>query len=145
MSGELVVSDVMTRDVVKVKPSATIVEAARKMAENNVGSVIVVDEKDDRLVVGILTEGDIVFRVVAEGRDPRTTLVEEVMTKNPIVVSEDTPLHIAADLMRRKNIGHLPVVDSAGRLVGIVSRSDIVRISPGLIELLYVSQSEEME
>ena len=143
MSSELVVSDIMTRDVVCVKPSDTVVEAARKMAENRVGSVIVVDEADERMVIGILTEGDIVYRVVAEGKDPRVTRVSEVMTRNPIVVSEDTPLHIAAELMRRRNIGHLPVVDKNGRLVGIISRSDIVRISPGLIELLYVTQSEE--
>ncbi len=142
VAGELRVSDVMTREVVTVSPRDTIVEAARRMAENRVGSVVVVE---DERVVGILTEGDIVVRVVARGLDPYKTLVRDAMTPNPVTVSENTPLHLAADLMRRRGIGHLPVVDSRGRLVGIVTRSDIIRIAPGLIELLYLRGEEGEE
>ncbi len=133
---ELRVSDAMVSRVVTCKPSETVADAARKMAENDVGSVIVVDDKG--LIIGILTEGDIVRRVVAKGLDPRTTLVKHVMTPNPITIYEDAPLSAAADLMSRKRIGHLPVVDRDDRLVGIITRSDIIKYAPGLIELLYI-------
>jgi len=134
--GELKVSDVMTSSVVTVKPDETIVDAARKMAENKIGSVVVVDDKG--IIIGILTEGDIVRRVVARGLDPSQTPVEAVMTKNPITIFEDADLAAAAELMREKGVGHLPVVNEEGRLVGIITRSDIVRIAPSLIEILYI-------
>lgn len=133
---ELKVSDVMTSNVVTVKPDETIVDAARKMAENKIGSVVVVDDKGT--IIGILTEGDIVRRVVARGLDPSQTPVEAVMTKNPITIFEDADLAAAAELMREKGVGHLPVVNEEGRLVGIITRSDIVRIAPSLIEILYL-------
>ncbi len=133
---ELKVSDVMTSNVITVKPDETIVDAARKMAENKIGSVVVVDDKGT--IIGILTEGDIVRRVVARGLDPSQTPVEAVMTKNPITIFEDADLAAAAELMREKGVGHLPVVNEEGRLVGIITRSDIVRIAPSLIEILYL-------
>lgn len=135
---ELSVSDVMTVNVVTVRPDETAVEAARKMAENDVGSVVVVDEKGT--ILGIVTEGDIVRRVVARGLDPSKTRVEDIMTRNPVTIYEDATLAAAAEYMREKGIGHLPVVNEHGRLVGIISRSDIVRIAPGLIEILYLRE-----
>ncbi len=133
---ELRVADAMVPRVITCKPDETIADAARKMAENDVGSVVVVDEKG--LIIGILTEGDIVRRVVAKGLDPGRTLVKHVMTPNPITIYEDAPLSAAADLMSRKRIGHLPVINKEEKLVGIITRSDIIRYAPGLIELLYV-------
>ena len=133
---ELRVADAMVPRVITCKPDETVADAARKMAENDVGSVVVVDEKG--LIIGILTEGDIVRRVVAKGLDPSRTLVKHVMTPNPITIYEDAPLSAAADLMSRKRIGHLPVINKEEKLVGIITRSDIIRYAPGLIELLYV-------
>ncbi len=134
------VSDVMTVNVVTVRPDNTVVEAARKMAENGVGSVLVVDERGT--LIGILTEGDIVRRVVARGLNPAETHVEEVMTRNPVTIYEDAALDAAAELMRERGIGHLPVVNEKGRLVGIITRSDIVRIAPSLMEILFLKTGE---
>ncbi len=140
MSAELKARDAMTRNVVTASPDETVVEAAKKMDENRIGSVVVVDS--DGRVIGVLTEADIVRRVVARGLDPRTTRVADVMTPNPVTVNEDTPLTYVADLMRSKDIGHIPVVDEAGKVVGIIARSDIIRFAPELIEIVYVrSQS----
>ena len=75
---------------------------------------------------------------MAKGLDPGRTLVKHVMTPNPITIYEDAPLSAAADLMSRKRIGHLPVINKEEKLVGIITRSDIIRYAPGLIELLYV-------
>ncbi len=138
MAGELRARDAMTRDVVTARPGETVVEAARKMERHRVGSVVVVSEEDDRRVIGILTESDIVRRVVARGLDPNSVRVGDVMTPAPVTVREDTPLTYVADLMRSRDIGHIPVVDEAGRLVGIIARSDIVRFAPELIEIVYV-------
>lgn len=137
---ELKVSDVMSTDLVTARPDETVVDAARKMAEEGVGSVLVVDEKGTLL--GIVTERDIVVRVVAKGLDPSRTSVGEIMTRNPITIFEDARLSDAAELMRSKRIGHLPVVNREGRLVGIVTRYDIVRIAPGLIEVLFLRSEE---
>jgi len=94
-------------------------------------------------VIGILTEKDLVTRVVAENLDPSRTRVREVMTLNPITVYDDTPLETAARLMIEKGIGHLPVVDKAGRLVGILAKSDILEFTPELIEILYLKKGSE--
>jgi CBS domain-containing protein len=136
---ELRVSDIMTTDVVAAKPDETVVDVARKMAENRIGSVVVVDENGT--IIGIVTEGEIVRRVIARGLDPSSTVIETVMTRNPVTIYEDASLADAAELMRRKGIGHLPVVNEKGRLVGIITRSDIVRIAPSLISILYLRES----
>ena len=117
------VSEVMTRDVVTVSPGASVREAARLMAERNVGALPVVGE-GGRLV-GILSERDIVRRVVAAGRDPDSTRVSEVMTPDPVTVRPDYTLADALRVMAQLNVRHLPVVDEGGRLVGIISVRDI--------------------
>ena len=145
LAEQLRAKDVMTSELVTCFPDETVVDAARKMSEYKVGSVLVVDRANPSRLVGILTEGDIVHRVVAKGLHPAKVKVEEIMTKDLIVVNENTPLHLVADLMREKNIGHVPVVDAAGKLKGIIAKSDIVRIAPSLIERLYIIGGSETE
>ena len=137
----LLVRDVMTRDVVTIDPDEPVVEAARLMKKHDIGSVVVVSPRGE--VLGIITEKDLVTRVLAENLDPVKTTVREVMTPNPIMVYEDTPLDIAARLMSERGIGHLPVIDRAGRLVGILAKSDIIEFTPELIEVLYLKRAEE--
>ncbi|HIC98879.1 MAG TPA: CBS domain-containing protein [Pyrodictiaceae archaeon] len=145
LAEQLRAKDVMTNELITCFPNESVVNAAKKMSEYKVGSVLVVDRANPDRIIGILTEGDIVRRVVAKGLHPAEVKVEDVMTRDPVVVDEDTPLHLVADLMREKNIGHVPVVDAAGRLKGIIAKSDIVRISPGLIERLYIMSESETE
>ncbi|HIP66109.1 MAG TPA: CBS domain-containing protein [Pyrodictium sp.] len=145
LAEQLRAKDVMTSELVTCFPDESVVDAARKMSEYKVGSVLVVDRANPSRLVGILTEGDIVHRVVAKGLHPAEVKVEEIMTKDPIVVDENTPLHLVADLMREKNIGHIPVVDASGKLKGIIAKSDIVRIAPSLIERLYIIGERETE
>ncbi len=138
---EMRVSDVMTTELVTARPDETVVEAARKMAENAVGSVVVVDDRGTLL--GIVTERDIVVRVVARGLDPSKTLVGEIMTRNPVTIYDDASLSAAAELMRRKRVSHLPVINEEGRVVGMISRSDIVRLAPSLLEVLFLHEEQE--
>lgn len=130
----LLVRDVMASDPVTVPPSINVQEIAKIMKEKNIGSVIVVE---NNRMVGIVTEEDLIRRVLAEGRDPIRTRAVDVMTRPVVYVSPDTELKEAALLMARLNIGHLPVVEG-NRVVGIIAEYDIIRLTPELIELLYM-------
>ncbi len=119
---EFRVSDVMNRNPVVINPDTTALEAAKIMADMGIGSLPVI-HSSGRLV-GIVTERDLVVKVLARERDPRTP-VREFMTRNLILIKEGEPVTIALQLMSRFNIRHLPVVDDKGNLIGILSLKDI--------------------
>ncbi|MZP43713.1 CBS domain-containing protein [Heliobacterium gestii] len=111
----------MTRSISAVRPDETVIEAARIMSKLNVGAVPVVE---GQRCVGIITDRDIVLRVVAKGMDPRGTTTQRAMTSDPITGTPDMDVHAAADLMSDKQIRRLPIMEN-GRLVGIVSLGDL--------------------
>ena len=113
--------DLMTTDVRTCTPDTPVSEVARIMEEIDSGFVPVVDAGE---VTGVITDRDIVLRVVAKDRDVRTTTVRECMTSPAITAGPDTDAHEAADLMARKQIRRLCVVDG-GRLVGVVALGDM--------------------
>jgi CBS domain-containing protein len=115
------VSEAMTAQVVTAKPSATIAEVARTMAEIESGAVPVID---DGKVVGLVTDRDIVVRVVAKGVSPDTP-VREVMTEGAETCREDDNLSDAAAAMASRQIRRLVVLNEAGNLAGILSLGDI--------------------
>ncbi len=111
------------QDIVSLEPSATVREAVMLMAKRRIGAVPIVEGEK---LVGIFTERDAIVRVIADGRDPDTTRLGDVMTANPDTVkSSDAVLH-ALELMNAHNYRHLPVVDN-GQLVGVVSIRDLYR------------------
>lgn len=103
-------------------PTATVKEACRKMAERRVGAVLVTSK--DRELIGIFTGRDAVARVVAEGRDAKTTTVGQVMTKNPTTVAPGCTAIECLRLMQDCGFRHVPIVSRDGGLVGVVSRGD---------------------
>jgi CBS domain-containing protein len=105
------------REVLKAPPETLVSKAAKLMADKNVGAVMVVE--DERLV-GIFTERDIVFRVVAQGLDARTTRLADVMTPAPDTVDPDKSFGYALLIMHERGFRHLPVIQNS-KLVGIVS------------------------
>jgi CBS domain-containing protein len=109
-------------DVAAVSPETTVYEAAVKMNERRIGSVVV--QRDGRLC-GIFTERDILRRIVAEGRDAAVTCVEEVMTTELVCCRLHTPLEEARGTMKNRRIRHLPVVDDDDKLLGLVSIGDL--------------------
>ena len=117
------IRDLMTENPEACAPSATVADAARVMRDQDVGPVPVVE--GDRLV-GIVTDRDLVVRVLAEGRDPSSTTLGEIASSDLTTVSPDTDLHEALDLMSASQVRRLPVVEG-GRLVGIVAQADIAR------------------
>ena len=111
------------RDVVRLGERETVAEAARAMKENSVESVIVVDEKGSP--TGILTEKDILYRVVAEGRNPSETRLMEVASKPLITVSPEITVRQAISLMISHDIRRVPVIEK-GRLIGVVVMREVI-------------------
>jgi CBS domain-containing protein len=105
------------RNAVKMPPETVVTKAAKMMANKNVGAVMVMEGAH---LVGIFTERDIAFRVVARGLDPRATRLAEVMTPAPDTVDADRPFGYALLRMHERGFRHLPVVQG-GKVVGIVS------------------------
>jgi CBS domain-containing protein len=118
------VRDAMTEDPRSIGPSASVVEAARLMRDQHIGSLPITD--GDTLV-GMITDRDITTRVVAEEADLATTSVGDVYSQNLISVEPDKDLEEALGLMARHQVRRLPVVED-GRLVGIVAQADIALI-----------------
>jgi CBS domain-containing protein len=117
------IRDLMTGNPTTCPPSASAVDAAKVMAQEDVGPVPVVD--GDTLV-GIVTDRDLVVRVLAEGKDPSSTKLQEIASSDLTTVTPDTDLQEALDLMSSSQVRRLPVVEN-GRLVGIVAQADIAR------------------
>jgi CBS domain-containing protein len=114
------------RDVVTVEPGTTVSEVTRIMEDKNLGSVIVTGG-DDKF--GIVTDRDIALRVVNRCLDPARTTVEEIMTQNPVLtLREDMGLFEALEQIRKSAVRRFPVVDVDGRLTGIITLDDIIRL-----------------
>lgn len=109
-------------------PQATIFQVASEMKALGLGTVLVVV---DRLLVGIFTERDVLYRVVAEGRDPKTTRLEQVMTPAPHTIGPDKPLAHALHMMYDGGFRHMPVVEN-GIPLGVISVRDA--LSPEMAE-----------
>src|SRR5438094_6512110 len=114
--------DIMTPNPRCVSPDDSLQEAARTMGDLDVGPVPVCDQ--DRLA-GMITDRDITVRAVAEGKDPRTTKVREVMTGEIIYAFEDQDVQEAARTMQERQVRRLVVLNRDKRLVGIVSLGDL--------------------
>ena len=117
------VGEVMTRRVVTIPSTATAQEASELMDRENIGSLVVVEEARP---VGIITERDLVRKVLARRRDPKEVKVSEIMSRPLIYVTPDAFLSEAAGLMGRHNIRRLPVIEG-DRLVGIITMYDVIR------------------
>jgi CBS domain-containing protein len=132
----LTVEDVMVEKVIAVDASDTVKYAAKLMSGLGIGCVVVLEEGS---VVGMVTERDLLRRVIADAVDPEETLVEQVMSAPPIVVGRALALERAVELMFEHGIKKLPVVEYVNektRLVGLITLTDIARIQPKIIETL---------
>ncbi len=109
--------------VCHVEPEATVEEAASQMYSERVGALLVMHEEE---VIGILTERDLLNRVLAQGLDPANTLVHEVMTCEVVVVRSNLTIRDAMLIVTEKRFRHLPVVED-GHLLGMVSSGDLTR------------------
>ena len=125
------VMEIMTRDPVTAAPDLAVDKAAALMRERGVGSLLVVEAGG---ALGILTERDIVTKVVAANRSPASVRVQDVMTSPVISVPPHEDVEEAARMMSARRIRRLPVVQD-GKLVGVVTENDILRLVPDLVEI----------
>ncbi|HEU4448510.1 MAG TPA: CBS domain-containing protein [Gaiellaceae bacterium] len=120
------VRDVMTSGPKTVTRETSVVDAARLMGSEDVGPLPVVEGEE---LVGIVTDRDLVLRVLAEGRDPAATVVGDVCSQSPVTVSPDADLSQALRLLAQHQVRRLPVAEGK-RVVGIVAQADIARELP---------------
>jgi CBS domain-containing protein len=128
----MIVRDAMNKKVRIIKPDRSVREAAEIMSAHRIGSLVIL--KDHKLV-GILTERNIMDHVVSKSRNSDEVKVEEVMTKEVVTISPDEDIEDAAELMTEKKIKKLPVVEN-GKLVGIITASDLIAFEKNMIEKL---------
>jgi CBS domain-containing protein len=119
-------SDLMTRDVATIRGSATVADTIRLMQERG-WRALVVDRRHEQDAYGMVTEADIVYQVMARGRDPKKVRVYEIMTKPCIVVNPDLGVEYVARLFAENGLLQAPVIQ--GDLLGIISLSDILSCS----------------
>jgi CBS domain-containing protein len=124
--------DVMVREVITIDENASVKEAADIMNQFEIGSIIATRKGK---AVGIITERDLLKRIVAEGKNAKKTRVKDIMSSPLVVITPNTDLEEAARLMFEKKIKKLPVIDQ-NRLVGLVSLTDIARFQPETIKIL---------
>lgn len=116
--------NLLTRQVDTAQRDETAWRVAERMHQHAVGALVVVD--DDGVVVGIVTDRDLVERVMAQNRNPSTTTVDQVMTRSPVTVTADAPLESVLARMKQGSFRRVPVVDDAGQLIGLVTMDDIL-------------------
>ena len=133
MRTRMLVKDVMTNPVITVDETAPANKVAQLMQDNKVGCVIVVDKTGN--AIGIITERDLVVRVLAKNVSPTGAKAKEFMTKPLVTVDPDNDVSSAARMMSKKDIRRLGVLYK-GKLVGIVSSKDILDVMPEMLEIM---------
>ena len=116
--------DVMSVDIICAKVNVTVMEIATRIVLGVVNGMPIVN--NDGKVIGIITTIDL-LRAIKSGKDLKITTANEIMTVNPLVINQDTEVDKIIDIMDKNNISMLPVIENDGRIIGICSRSDIIK------------------
>ncbi|MCD6493846.1 MAG: CBS domain-containing protein [Archaeoglobaceae archaeon] len=132
MEADLPVKEIMTREVCVEFKDTSLLNASRKMIKYGVGSIVVVENGKP---VGIVTEKDLIEKVISRNKIPSEVKLKDIMSYPLITITPSTSLMEAARIMLKKGIRRLPVVDGMGNLVGIVTDNDILRVSIDIGEL----------
>jgi CBS domain-containing protein len=123
----------MVESVITIDADASVIKAVRTMNENEIGCIIVTRKGK---AIGIVTERDLLKRVIGKSKNPKTTKVREIMTKPLIAGHPDMDLEEATKLMFKMKIKKLPVVESEGDLRGLITLTDVARFQPQMIRIL---------
>ena len=117
--------EVMTQDLVYCLPTDTVAKAAELMKSGNIGSIPVIENGQTQKLVGIVTDRDLALKIVAEGRDAKSTKVESVMTRQVVTCLAEDDLQKALDAMATHQLRRIPVVDSQNKILGIIAQADV--------------------
>lgn len=123
------VSEICTRNVVVVSRNETALEAARLMRRHHVGDVIVVEDSNgSKIPIGIVTDRDLVVEIMAQGIDPESLSVSEIMTSELARIEGGQGIFEAVEYMRSKGVRRLPVVGEGGALIGVLALDDLLEL-----------------
>jgi len=130
---DLRIGQCMSVGVFTLTADSSVSDAAKLMKKTSIGSVIVMQKGKAK---GILTERDIVCKVIAKGLDPKKTKLKKIMSKPLKVIRASDKIETAASALRSNKIKRLPVIDRNGKLVGIVTEGDLLRVYPGMVDVI---------
>ncbi len=130
----------MTTKPISVERGATLMDAAKLMADHRIGALLV---KDGEVAIGIIADQDIVRHFVAKGINPLTKKVKDFQSKDLITISPEADIYDALVKMRDEGIRHLPVVEG-GKLTGLLTMKDVLKVEPQLFDIV-VEKYEIME
>ena len=116
---------VMTRTTVCCLPNDTVARAARLMKRENVGAIPVIENQQTQKLVGIVTDRDLALKIVAAGRDAKSTQVKVVMTRKVVTCHPEDGLQMALDAMSEHQLRRIPVVDKDNKILGIIAQADV--------------------
>ena len=118
-------SEVMTKDPAVCMPGDRVTDVAQVMKQEDVGPIPIVESRETRKLIGMVTDRDLVLRMVAEGRDTQTTKAAEVMSLKLVTCRADDDVQKALDAMSENQLRRIPVVDDENSIVGIIAQADI--------------------
>lgn len=126
------VKDIMSKPALKIEQDKSVKDAAAKIKDSRRGFLVVVKSNKP---VGVLSDSDIIGRVVAKNSQPNKVKIKDVMTRYFVSINSDEDVLTAVRKMKRGNVHRLPVIDN-GKIVGVISLTDIARTSPEMLDLL---------
>lgn len=133
MKVDVRVGQCMTVGVFTLPADKMVIDAARLLRKTSIGSIIVMRKGK---ACGIITERDIVYKVVAEGKDPRKTKLSSIMSRPLKVIKASDKIEAAISALRANKIKRLPVIDKNNKLVGIITEGDLLRAYPGMVDVI---------
>ncbi len=131
------IKNIMNPNPITCSPSEKVSDVAKKMSEKGLGAILVVESDK---ISGIFSERDLLNRVVSKGLNPEATSIQDVATKNPVSVSQDTKIKECVSIIKEKNFRHLPVIDANSKPIGIISTRDFLSYIVGGLEK-FIDQS----
>jgi CBS domain-containing protein len=117
--------DVMTEKVVFCYPEDKVAKAAKKMKKADIGSLPIVDNKENKKLTGIVTDRDLALKVIGKGRNPKSTKIKKVMTKDVVTCRTTDEVQKVMNLMAEHQLRRIPVVDKDNRVVGVIAQADM--------------------
>ena len=118
-------SEVMTKKTVCCQPDDMVTTVAQLMQSENIGSIPVIENKQNQKLVGIVTDRDLALKIVAKGLDAKSTKVESVMTRKVVTCQAEDDLQKALDAMAEHQLRRIPIVDNDNKIVGIIAQADV--------------------
>jgi len=118
-------NEVMTKNPVCCLPNDMVAKVAQLMKSKDIGPVPIIENEQTKKLVGIVTDRDLALKIVAEGRDAKSTKAEEVMTRKMVTCRSEEDVQKALDAMSEHQLRRIPVVDNDNRIVGIIAQADV--------------------